>query len=170
MVTNTGFLTLKGSLVRDILYPKKFKFTFYTDSLKFVGIMAGLALIGSFYTTPSLIEDKADDETIIDRFLNLFVIAVPPALPAAVGCGVAFAARRLRQLKIFCISPPRINIAGRINHFVFDKTGTLTEEGLSVLGYRSATDKSFTKFETQSKAFEPDDSWWERARIDNPIK
>ena len=61
MVTNTGFLTLKGSLVRDILYPKQFKFTFYTDSLKFVGIMAGLALIGSFYTTPSLIEDKADD-------------------------------------------------------------------------------------------------------------
>ncbi len=98
--------------MRDILYPKQFKFTFYTDSLKFVGIMAGLALIGSFYTTPSLIEDKTDDETIIDRFLNLFVIAVPPALPAAVGCGVAFAARRLRQLKIFCISTLALTLRG----------------------------------------------------------
>lgn len=79
-------------------------------------------------------------------------------MPAAVGCGVVFAERRLRVSKIFCTSPPRINIAGRINHFVFDKTGTLTEDGLSVLGFRSSTDKVFSfKFETKSKAFEPDD-------------
>jgi len=54
LVTKTGFLTLKGSLVRDILYPKEFKFVFYTDSLKFLGIMAGIALAGTFYTIPTL--------------------------------------------------------------------------------------------------------------------
>jgi cation-transporting ATPase 13A3/4/5 len=73
-----------------------------------------------------MVENDTDDFTIIDRALNLFAIAVPPALPAAVGAGVAFASRRLRNQKIFCISPARINIAGRITHFVFDKTGTLT--------------------------------------------
>jgi cation-transporting ATPase 13A3/4/5 len=39
-------------------------------------------------------------------------------------------------MNIFCISPPRINVAGSVETFVFDKTGTLTEEGLSVFGFR----------------------------------
>ena len=51
-------------------------------------------------------------------------------------CGVVFALNRLKRQDIFCISPPRINMAGQISTFVFDKTGTLTEEGLSVLGFR----------------------------------
>ena len=29
LVTSTGFLTTKGSLVRDILYPREIKFKFY---------------------------------------------------------------------------------------------------------------------------------------------
>ena len=29
LVKNTGFLTTKGSLIRDILYPKPIKFKFY---------------------------------------------------------------------------------------------------------------------------------------------
>jgi P-type E1-E2 ATPase len=162
-VTNTGFLTLKGGLVRDILYPKVFKYNFYNESLKFCAILGSFAIIGLCYTTPIMVENKTDDFTIIDRALNLFAIAVPPALPAAVGAGVAFASRRLRNQKIFCISPARINIAGRITHFVFDKTGTLTQEGLSVLGFRSASGKKFLNFETASKAYEPDANWWETA-------
>lgn len=136
IVTNTGFLTTKGSLIRDILYPKPVNFQFYSDSMKFVGIMAIVALIGFIFEVPMLIKLKVDAATFVDRSLNLLVIAVPPALPAAMSCGVVFAINRLKASKIFCISPPRVNIAGRISTFVFDKTGTLTEEGLSVLGYR----------------------------------
>jgi cation-transporting ATPase 13A3/4/5 len=44
--------------------------------------------------------------------------------------GIAFAIARLRAQKIYCIAPPRVNLAGRINIMVFDKTGTLTEDGL----------------------------------------
>jgi len=73
-----------------------------------------------------MVKNEEEDTAIIDRSLNLFAIAVPPALPAAVGAGVIFAQKRLKDLKIFCISPARINIAGRITNFVFDKTGTLT--------------------------------------------
>ena len=36
--------------------------------------------------------------------------------------------------KIFCISPPRINVAGKTKICCFDKTGTLTEEGLDFWG------------------------------------
>ena len=61
---------------------------------------------------------------------------MPPALPAAMTAGTIFALSRLRRTRIFCISPPRVNVAGRVNLMVFDKTGTLTEDGLQVYGFR----------------------------------
>jgi cation-transporting P-type ATPase 13A2 len=74
--------------------------------------------------------------TILLRALDLITIVVPPALPATLSIGTTFAINRLRNLGIFCISPNRINIAGRINVICFDKTGTLTEDGLDILGVR----------------------------------
>lgn len=56
IVTNTGFLTLKGGLVRDILYPKVFKYNFYNESLKFCAILGSFAVIGLCYTTPVMVE------------------------------------------------------------------------------------------------------------------
>jgi cation-transporting ATPase 13A2 len=48
--------------------------------------------------------------------------------------GTAFAISRLKTQDIYCISPSRVNVSGRIDTMCFDKTGTLTEEGLSVFG------------------------------------
>ena len=45
LVKNTGFLTTKGSLIRDILYPKEIKMKFYEDGFKFVFIMILLTLL-----------------------------------------------------------------------------------------------------------------------------
>jgi P-type E1-E2 ATPase len=113
------------------LYPKAIKFKFYEDGMKFVAIMAMIAVLGFCAICPILIMNKSDVRTFIDRSLNLIVIAVPPALPAAMSCGMVFAIQRLKRCKIFCISPPRVNVAGSVTSFVFDKTGTLTEDGLS---------------------------------------
>ena len=140
MVKNTGFLTTKGSLIRDILYTKEIKFKFYSDGFKFVGIMAILALVAMATTVPLQVELHVPVEIFVDRALDLLTVTVPPALPAAMSCGIVFAINRLKKQDIFCISPPRINLAGQISTFVFDKTGTLTQEGLTVLGFR-ATDK-----------------------------
>jgi len=139
LVKNTGFLTTKGSLIRDILYPKEIKFKFYTDGFKFIGIMAALAIVANVATIPPQINLGVPFETQLDRALDLLTVTVPPALPAAMSCGIVFAIRRLKKQSIFCISPPRINMAGQISTFVFDKTGTLTEEGLSVMGFRPTT-------------------------------
>ncbi len=73
---------------------------------------------------------------IVDRSLDLLTITVPPALPAAMTAGTAFAISRLKKRRIYCISPPRVNVSGRVNLMVFDKTGTLTEDGLQVFGFR----------------------------------
>ena len=53
LVLNTGFQTTKGSLIRDVLYPKEVKFKFYRDGLKFVAIMAFLAIFASILTIPA---------------------------------------------------------------------------------------------------------------------
>ena len=57
----------------------------------------------------------------IRRGLDVITVAVPPALPAAMSVGVVYALQRLKKMDIFCISPPRINISGKIKLFCFDK-------------------------------------------------
>ena len=47
LVTNTGFMTLKGGLVRSMLFPRKSDFRFYKDALKFIAILAALSFIGN---------------------------------------------------------------------------------------------------------------------------
>jgi cation-transporting ATPase 13A3/4/5 len=59
--------------------------------MKFVFIMALIAIVGFICIFPILIMEDAGINTLIDRSLNLIVIAVPPALPAAMSCGMVFA-------------------------------------------------------------------------------
>ena len=104
---------------------------------------------------------------IIKRLLDLVTITVPPALPAAMSIGVMFALRRLKKNKIYCISPPRVNLAGKVSKIVFDKTGTLTEEGLNVAGHRVM--KSNYVFHPMvghtSQLFEAEDTFWSSTEV-----
>lgn len=58
---------------------------------------------------------------VVIRSLDIVTIVVPPALPAALTTGPIYAQRRLKSQGIFCISPPRINICGKVSVFCFDK-------------------------------------------------
>lgn len=73
------------------------------------------------------------------RALDLITIVVPPALPATMSIGTSFAIHRLKRKGIFCISPPRVIIGGKVDCMCFDKTGTLTEDGLDIHGIRTVT-------------------------------
>lgn len=53
--------------------------------------------------------------------LDVVTIAVPPALSAAITTGTIYAQHRLKSQGVFCISPPRINICGKVSLFCFDK-------------------------------------------------
>lgn len=64
--------------------------------------------------------------------LDLVTIAVPPALPAAVSFGLAFAMARLRAAKTSCLRAAAVPLAGESEIVCFDKTGTLTSQGLSL--------------------------------------
>ena len=91
-------------------------------------------MIGFCFSVYNFVLLNVDFKIIILRALDLITIAVPPALPATMMVGTTFAIRRLKKWGIFCTSPARVNIFGKVGVMVFDKTGTLTEEGMDVLG------------------------------------
>lgn len=135
VVVRTGFATTKGSLILSILYPQPSTFKFVGQSYKFIGALFCLALVGFAISVWQLkVVQQAALQTIIVRALDLITIVVPPSLPLALTVGTNFALMWLRDEKIFCISPSRINMAGKVKLMCFDKTGTLTAESLEFMG------------------------------------
>ncbi|KAF9501599.1 hypothetical protein BDN71DRAFT_1461138 [Pleurotus eryngii] len=145
VVTRTGFNTTKGALVRSMLFPKPIGFKFYRDSMRFIGVLAGIAGLGFCASAVQFVKLGVKWHTIVIRALDLITVVVPPALPATLSIGTSFAISRLRKLGIFCIAPSRVNVAGKINVCCFDKTGTLTEDGLDILGVRGL-DRNVQRF------------------------
>ncbi|KAL6708207.1 hypothetical protein ACN47E_003391 [Coniothyrium glycines] len=136
MVVRTGFNTTKGALVRSMLFPKPSGFKFYRDSFRYISVMAIIAMIGFVASFINFVHLGLEWHLIVVRALDLITIVVPPALPATLTIGTSFALSRLKKKQIFCISPQRVNVGGKLDVVCFDKTGTLTEEGLDVLGVR----------------------------------
>jgi len=136
MCVRTGFNTTKGALVRSMLFPKPSGFKFYRDSFRYIGVMGFIAAIGFVASFINFVKLGLRWHLIVVRALDLITIVVPPALPATLTIGTNFALARLRKKQIFCISPQRVNVAGKLDIVCFDKTGTLTEDGLDVLGVR----------------------------------
>ena len=150
MVVRTGFNTTKGALVRSMLFPKPSGFKFYRDSFRYISVMGCVALLGFTASLVNFIRLRLEWHLIIIRALDLITIVVPPALPATLTIGTSFAITRLKSKQIFCISPQRVNVGGKLDLMCFDKTGTLTEEGLDILGVRVVTraDTRFTDLVT----------------------
>ncbi|KAK1240625.1 hypothetical protein MKX07_004653 [Trichoderma sp. CBMAI-0711] len=156
LVVRTGFSTTKGALVRSMLFPKPSGFKFYRDSFRYISVMAVVALLGFIASFVNFIRLQLEWHLIIVRALDLITIVVPPALPATLTIGTNFALARLKKAKIFCISPQRVNVGGKLDIMCFDKTGTLTEDGLDVLGVRvvSADDHRFSDVISEPRLFE----------------
>lgn len=143
-VLRTGFNTSKGELIKSILFPQPIGFQFYNDSIKFVVALFCVALLGMAYCVRLYIMREAAIATILIRTLDIITIIVPPALPMAMTAGTIYSQSRLKKLGIYCISPPRINICGKIKLVCFDKTGTLTDDGLTMHGVIEVRDKKMS--------------------------
>lgn len=84
VVTQTGFNTLKGSLIRSIVFSSENSFKFYSDSMKFIVGLAIFSALEYFITLGPRIEQFSDGYNFVDvlqSVLDLVTIAVPPALP-----------------------------------------------------------------------------------------
>jgi cation-transporting P-type ATPase 13A2 len=157
MVVRTGFNTTKGSLVRSMLFPKPSGFKFYRDSFRYISVMGCIALLGFIVSFINFVRLGLAWHFIIIRALDLITIVVPPALPATLTIGTNFALSRLKKKQIYCISPQRVNVGGKLDVMCFDKTGTLTEDGLDVLGVRlvSQSTRRFDDVVTEASALVP---------------
>ncbi|XP_013178033.1 PREDICTED: probable cation-transporting ATPase 13A3 [Papilio xuthus] len=142
-VVRTGFYTAKGEMIKSILFPKPFVFEFYKDAVKFVIFMFCIAAVGMTYSVWLYILRGSSPGTILLRTLDIITIVVPPALPAAMTAGIVYSQQRLRANQIFCVSPARIVICGKLQVMCFDKTGTLTEDGLDLYAVIPATEDKF---------------------------
>ena len=136
LVTETGFNTIKGNLIRSILYPKKMDEKFEKDSYKYIAMMSILCIFGFAISIPFLLKTQEWTE-ILKKSLDLITTAVPPSLPACLGIGISYSISRLKKQQIMCIARDRVNVAGKVNILCFDKTGTLTEDHLDIYGYRA---------------------------------
>ncbi|XP_018423017.1 PREDICTED: probable cation-transporting ATPase 13A4 [Nanorana parkeri] len=145
VVLQTGFNTAKGDMVRSILYPKPMNFKLYRDAFRFLMCLVVIAIIGFIYSVVLFTVKGATARDIIVKSFIVVTVAIPPVLPAAVATGIMYAQKRLKKKKIFCISPQRINVCGRINLVCFDKTGTLTEDGLDLWGVVPSSESRFQK-------------------------
>ena len=144
---STGFNTVKGNLIRSILYPVEIEDKFAKESMKFILFMAILCVVGFLSVLPVKIKKVMDDDEsnkedkiqdyleIVKQGLDLITTAVPPSLPCCLGIGIGIAQRRFKKKKIFCINRNKITPAGKVNVCVFDKTGTLTEDHLNIAGF-----------------------------------
>ncbi|PHH51704.1 putative cation-transporting ATPase [Ceratocystis fimbriata CBS 114723] len=153
LVVRTGFSTTKGALVRSMMFPKPSGFKFYRDSFRYISVMGAVAAVGFCVSLVNFVRLRMDVSVIIIRALDLITIVVPPALPATLSIGTNFAISRLKKQSIFCISPQRVNVGGKLDIMCFDKTGTLTEDGLDVLGVRpvSRLNNSFCDLQTTAE-------------------
>lgn len=148
-VVRTGFNTSKGELVKSILFPRPIEFRFYEDSVKFISLLFCVAAMGMVYTVQLYKDRGADLKTIIIRALDIITIVVPPALPLAMTAGQVYSQARLKKKNIFCISPQRINVCGKLKLICFDKTGTLTDDGLTMDGCRECRNAEFRTPDTR---------------------
>ncbi|KAM3727132.1 putative cation-transporting ATPase W08D2.5 [Dirofilaria immitis] len=132
VVFRTAYTTLKGQLVRSIMYPKPIDLRFTRDLFKFIGFLCCIAFCGFSYTIVTMILRGTNVRKVIVRALDIITVVVPPALPAAMSVGILASQMRLHRKDVYCISPSTINTCGAINVVCFDKTGTLTEDGLDL--------------------------------------
>ena len=57
VVISIGFMTAKGELVRSILFPKPNRFSFYSDSFKFIGILGIVSILGFIWSVYFLVKN-----------------------------------------------------------------------------------------------------------------
>ncbi|XP_039223537.1 polyamine-transporting ATPase 13A2 [Crotalus tigris] len=143
VVTHIGFYTAKGDLISSILHSKPLKLRFHNDAWKFVTFLAILAVVGTVYSIIILRRNQVSQWLLAIRALDIVTVVVPPALPAAMTMGTMYAQNRLKCQGIFCVSPQRIDLCGKVHLVCFDKTGTLTADGMDIWGVVPQASSSF---------------------------
>ena len=158
----TGFNTVRGNLIRSVLFPKEGDTSFMVDSINVLKIIGIIFLVGFISLLPYKIwniintpknERGEEIKELFFQVLDLLTQAVPPELPLCLGICLGIAQKRCKKNHITCINKEKINSAGKIKVCVFDKTGTLTEDHLDIYSYVPITVNSRDNLDDNKRNF-----------------
>lgn len=134
----TGFHSVKGTITRDILYPKITSYKFERQANYFMLILLGVILLfqGWYVYWNIIIHPPEDGELIYSILVGMDILftGLPPILIVALMIGRTVASHELKRIGIQCYRPHLINAIGRVKTFCFDKTGTLTTNSMRMEG------------------------------------
>jgi predicted P-type ATPase len=133
IVSSTGAHTLRGSMIRGLIYGANYKSRLFIELRISVGILALIALI-DFFTLSSRF-----DMSISSMLTAMYSIIglINPLMAVALVAGELQSAKRLKnnfQHKIHTRDLHRLTIAGRTNVALLDKTGTISKSTLDFHG------------------------------------
>lgn len=104
LVYQIGFHTYKGQIAKELIYYKEKRFSFLEDSFKYMFVLFIIACIGFFISLFPMIDYGFEPVKILVRGLELFTIAIPPVLPAAMETGIDYSISRLtKKRSVLCI-------------------------------------------------------------------
>ncbi|XP_065172018.1 probable cation-transporting ATPase 13A4 [Atheta coriaria] len=134
LVTNTGFLTSKGSLIRSIMYPPPMDYAFDRDCTKFCVLMFLIGVGCAIHIAIKKSERGIPLGDLVIKTLDSITILLPAALPATLTIGKLYALKNLKKKDIFCTNSKVLTCCGSIDVVCLDKTGTITEDNLDFIG------------------------------------
>lgn len=130
IATGIGASTMRGQLVRMVLFPSHVKFKTDDQMSRIRLILFAIAFCINIPLLTPLINLDTLNATYA-QFICTIAIAFNPMLGTSMLLGQLSSCRRLEgDLKITCMQPNRIPIAGKISVMVFDKTGTITKDSM----------------------------------------
>ena len=101
---STGFNTIRGNLIRSVIYPKEGDTSFFVDSFKFLKIIGIIFALGFLVILPIKIKRviKSDEKKeligeLITDILDLLTQAIPPELPLCLGICLGIAQKRCKE-------------------------------------------------------------------------
>ncbi|KAH8739910.1 P-type Atpase 3 [Cryptosporidium ryanae] len=131
LVIRTGISTLRGRIIRSILYPSKFSFDMF-DQIPLTWLCLTILVV--------VLVVKQGSSYNWSLFTFFFALGIMNSIyPLYLGVlstlSQNVASRRLfRRFKIRSLVPTRIMLAGKLRVVCFDKTGTLTNDHLNFIG------------------------------------
>ena len=135
LAIRTAFTSLKGQMIRSILFPHRKVDKFFRQAIKFLLCYLVICMMLYFEMLSFMIKYSLPAGLCFLRFADTLIGVFPPALNVYFQFPVNFSILRLKQKGVLGLQPQKMREAGAIRICCFDKTGTLTENGMDVYGY-----------------------------------
>ena len=155
VVTATGSGTVRGELMRELIFGSSLKSSLFIELRYSLGILVLLAII-DFLSLNARFEMSL---TSMLTAMYSIVGLINPLMAVSLVAGELRSANRLKankQFKIYTRDLHRLTIAGKVDLVLLDKTGTITKSGLDFYGVIPSKTLHLTDCSSQNSDITPE--------------